>query len=82
MTIYARIAPTDGTRIFDDTTCTIGTATVPVPLRTEVGGRMAAHRVRAALKTLGYRSDGALIDSIVEHGYAFDIPVVPLDGAQ
>jgi hypothetical protein len=81
MTIYARFAPTDGTRIFDDTTCTVGTATVPVPLRTALAGRLAPHRICAALDALGYHPAGDLVDDVVFGEGWFNIPVVPLDGA-
>lgn len=81
MTIYAHIAPTIGHRITDETTCTIDGRTVPVPLRTEIAGRLAPHRIYAAIEALGYHPAGDLTGDAVDGDGWFDIPVVPLDGA-
>mgnify|MGYP001405671152 CR=1 FL=1 len=39
----------------DDSTLTIGDATVPVPARTDTLGRLAPARIVAAITGLGYR---------------------------
>lgn len=80
MTIYARIAPTFDSRITDGSMCTIDGRTVPVPQRTAIAGRIATHRIYAAIEALGYHPAGDLVDDAVPGEGWFDVPVVPLDG--
>lgn len=79
MTTYARITTIPGThQLADDSTCTVGDDTVPVPARTvAAGGRIAPHRIWAALDLLGYRPATNYYDDI-SHGDSYvDIAVVP-----
>ncbi len=75
---YARITTIPGTsQLTDDSTCTIGDQTVPVPTRTDTAGRVAPHRVWVALDALGWQPATNYYDDIVHGDGYIDIAVIP-----
>ena len=72
--------PTTLGNLKDGGTLTVDGVTVTIPDKTQVGGRLAPHRIREALETLGYRMVPDYREQMSDPGTdgVFTVPVVKL----
>jgi len=74
---FAYITTDADGRLADDSTCTIGDTTIPVPPRVDPGGRVAPMRIAHTLVSLGYRPATNYYNDISRADNGIYVAVIP-----